>query len=461
MMDYSFKNKNFKGYVGVAQIDITPPVGIYARNWGAAKHDISTGNDLGLRAVCTTFKAHPNDTPLVLISVDLCVWRAAKVKDDILRTIRQTYTLEESQLVLCFTHTHAAPVLSPDEQSKAGGDKIVPYISYLTHQLVAVIEQSINNISPSIVTWHNGRCNLATNRDLWLADEQAYLTGFNPLQEADDTLLVGRIYDTENKKIKGTLVNYACHPTTLAWANSEVSADYVGYMRELVESFTATPTLFIQGASGELAPMEQYTKDLSIVKKNGRQLGFAILQVLENMLPPDQEIYFKEKVTSGADLAFWDYRPVQYNERLAAQISYPEFTLKPIPYLQEIEDRYADEQDRVEKEKLWRQRNIRLQFGDQDHARISLWTWQIGDALLVAQQNETYSAFQQSLRHEFHSHCVLVANIANGSAGYLPPQDFYTKNCYAVKQTPFEAGSLEELTTHAIHTVQKLLTHKS
>ncbi|MEQ9066645.1 MAG: hypothetical protein RLO18_07980 [Gimesia chilikensis] len=34
----------FRGRIGVATVDITPPVGIYARNWGAAKHDVRPGS---------------------------------------------------------------------------------------------------------------------------------------------------------------------------------------------------------------------------------------------------------------------------------------------------------------------------------------------------------------------------------------------------------------------------------
>ena len=35
-------HSEFKGEMGVARADITPPAGIYARSWGSAKHDAAT-----------------------------------------------------------------------------------------------------------------------------------------------------------------------------------------------------------------------------------------------------------------------------------------------------------------------------------------------------------------------------------------------------------------------------------
>src|SRR6266516_4051778 len=99
------------------------------------------------------------------------------------------------------------------------------------------------------LTWRYGRCDLATNRDFpdptggpasaGRPHAERTLCGFNPNAPADDTLLVGRITADDGGKTIATIVNYACHPTTLAWQNQLLSPDYLGALRELVESATA------------------------------------------------------------------------------------------------------------------------------------------------------------------------------------------------------------------------------
>ena len=82
----------------------------------------------------------------------------------------------------------------------------------------------------------------------------------------DDTVVVARITSGLGTTL-ATIVNYACHPTTLAWENKLLSPDYIGAMRQTVEATTQAPCLFLQGASGELAPAEQYTGDTAVPGK--------------------------------------------------------------------------------------------------------------------------------------------------------------------------------------------------
>jgi hypothetical protein len=86
----------------------------------------------------------------------------------------------------------------------------------------------------------------------------------NPDIVAHDTLTVGRITDRSGK-----IANYACHPTTLAWDNHAVSADYVGQSRVMVQEAAKAPMVFLQGALGDLSPRNQYSGDTGLADKNG------------------------------------------------------------------------------------------------------------------------------------------------------------------------------------------------
>lgn len=130
---------------------------------------------------------------------------------------------------------------------------------------------------------------------------------------------------------------------------------------------------------------------------------------------------------------------------------------KKLPSVAEITAEFEACEDRVMKDRLWRKLNTRKSIGDQTHAQIPVWVWQFGDAFLVAQPNEVYAVFQEQIRAHFPDRFIAVINIANGYLGYLPPQDLYQNDMYAVWQTPFEKGSLEILINATITNIEKLI----
>lgn len=453
-----FKHSAFEGHIGISEADITPPVAIYARNWGAADHDVANGIHRPLLLTCITFTAASGGHPLLLISADFCVWKSAAEGKVIRSAILEAFSLPESCLMFCLTHSHAGPVLSREESSKPGGQYIATYLNDLKASAIAMVRQALDSSIRSVLTWVYGKCNLATNRDLRDPASNVFFTGFNPGLPADEALLVGRITDMEGR-IRGTLVNYACHPTTLGWQNQLLSPDYVGAMRTFVTQQTQAPCLFLQGASGNLAPREQYVADIEIADKNGRQLAFAVLSALESMLPPKTVLTFNGVVKSGADLAIWERNETDVSHELQAKMVDVYYDLKPLPPLRELEEQYRLCEDRVERERLWRKRNIRKNLGDNDQVSVPLWVWQIGDAFLIGQPNEAYSDLQLDIRTAFHPRVIAVINLVNGSAGYLPPKAYYDRDLYTVWQTPFAAGSLERLQDAAIRTLRQIISH--
>jgi hypothetical protein len=447
---------SFRGLIGAAREQITPPVGIFARSWGAATHEAAEGIHRPLTLTCLTFQADSDAPPLVLVGADLGWWRSIEDEWAMRGPILDAMQLDTSRLMICLSHTHAGPGLQRDNASRPGGHLIEPYQASLRDAALSAVRCAMRTSRPATLTWRYGRCDLAANRDLPEPGGQRIVVGYNPEAPADDTLLVGRITDASEGML-ATIVNYACHPTTLAWENKLLSPDYVGAMRDAVESHTNAPCLFLQGASGEVAPAEQYTGDTSLADRHGRRLGFAALATMEAMQRPGERLSYQGVVESGAALGIWRQVTDSVSTDLIAEQVDVEYALRPMPALAEIEAQWRECSDPVLKERLWRQRGVRRIVGDGETTSMPLWIWRLGDSFLIGQPNEAYSRFQLDLRALFAPRAIAVMNIVNGSAGYLAPAELYDQNIYQVWQSPYARGSLERLIETANQVMNEIL----
>src|SRR5436853_1754660 len=93
--------------LGVARGDITPPVGIYHRLWGAATHERAAGVHRPLTATALVFRPHglPTgpDTEQVVLAVDHCLLWAPEMEALLASVSRQT-GLAREQLSVAFSH---------------------------------------------------------------------------------------------------------------------------------------------------------------------------------------------------------------------------------------------------------------------------------------------------------------------------------------------------------------------
>jgi hypothetical protein len=450
----------FRGVIGVAGRDITPPIGIHARNWGASTHDVAEGVHRPLTLTALTIE--PSDgvgPPLVLISADLMSWRSRAAEAAVIaRVLEETGTARE-HLMFCLTHTHAAPSVRSEDAEKPGGALIEPYQQQIVRAAIEAVREAQARKVPATLAWRYGRCDLAANRDLPdPAGGRRIVCGCNPTAAADDTLLVGRVAADRSGRPVATIVNYGCHATTLAWQNRLISPDFVGAMRELVESHAGgAPCLFLQGASGELAPAQQYTDDVAVADRHGRRLGHAVVSTLEAFETPGTRLTYEAVVESGAPLAVWREQPHAASTALASATRGVELPLKPMPALAELEAARQAARDPVTRERLARQAAVRTIVGDGATTRTPLSAWRVGDAVLIGQPNEAYSHLQVQLRRGFAGRTIAVMNLVNGSVGYLPPREMYAHDVYQVSQSPYAAGALEALTAAAEQLVEELL----
>ena len=108
---------------GVARVDITPPVGIYHRMWGAATHDRSTGVHRPLTATVLVLgppESESREELLFTIAVDHCLlWQTEMT--NLLETLCEGVGIAREQVVVFFSHTHAAGLMGHERQEFQDG----------------------------------------------------------------------------------------------------------------------------------------------------------------------------------------------------------------------------------------------------------------------------------------------------------------------------------------------------
>jgi hypothetical protein len=349
-----------------------------------------------------------------------------------------------------------------------GGELIGPYLDEVTKKIAALAKQARQGAQPASIVYGQGRCNLAAHRDYFDQDRKHHVCGFNPAGAADDMVLVGRVTNAKGGYL-ATLVNYACHPTTLAWDNKLISPDLVGAMREVIEQATGAPCLFLQGASGDLGPREGFVGDTQIADRNGRQLGYAALSAMTALPVAGTRFVYTGPVVSGTNIGTWRHEPLD-PMTLRRQETW-QFRTKTIelPYrhdLASLEDtRAAHARGQQEEDKARAAGDARkardcralVEQANRQITRLSVlppgktFPYRVnlarfGDALWVMVPGELYQVFQMTLRYRFPQFPIIVATLTGDwQPGYLPAAWAYGYGIYQDTIASIGPGGLETL----------------
>ena len=442
------KHAEFRGRIGVARTTITPPVGVYSRTWGSARHDVAEGVHRPALASCVVFQAQ-DGAELVFIAMDSCCADDGEVAA-IRAAILKRFGLRPEQLMLHPSHSHSLPVLTRRTADRAGGSLLASYLDSLAPTCFELVEQARESVEDSVLSWAYGRCGLAFNRDAVDPASGRDICGLNLAEKADDTLLIGRIAGADGA-IRATIVNYACHPVSLGGGNRLLSPDYIGAMREVVERDTGGAICaFMHGASGELTPRRSYEAKSEVADQNGRELGYAALSVLAGMFPPGQELRYQGVEESGTPLGIWRLAPrCDVSTQLSGRFLTTQFPLLPFPSRAELETQLADATERYAIERLERSLARRAQVGDGPDGDFHFTVWRLGEAFLVSTPAECYSQFQIDLRRQFPDTTVAVLNLSDGTTTYLPKPESFGRDVYQARIAFYKPDALARVTEMA------------
>ncbi|MBK7319202.1 neutral/alkaline non-lysosomal ceramidase N-terminal domain-containing protein [Candidatus Villigracilis affinis] len=249
--------------IGYAQTVITPSLDkpVYLAGFGQNRRAETVHDDLYARALTI----QTEEITLVLVALDLIGFFQQDMKD-----VVEALKVSDVNLhvVIASTHTHHGPdtmgLWGPDDKT-CGVDS--DYMFAIKKKIVDTINASLSDPKPAFAKWTSVHVSgLVKNaRNPEILDDELTLLQF----AADDG------------KPLVTLFDFPCHPEVLWEHNPNITADYVGYLRDEVEKQTGAPCIFFSGALGGMMTPDVKDHSFEEAEFMGRKLGEEGVKALD------------------------------------------------------------------------------------------------------------------------------------------------------------------------------------
>jgi hypothetical protein len=448
---------------GVARVDITPPVGIAQMNWGSQTHVTAVGADPA-RMLATALVLESGGEKFAMVDIDRLF--VSGLEDAIARASQLT-GIPAGHIRLGATHTHAGAIVNaekgpPGVDLQPLVDMVERYRLGAVDQIVGVIVAANQNLQPAHIHGGRGQGTINVNRRFRAHDGNPPAVGRNPDGFVDRDLIVFRIDDAQGRPL-AILANFQCHGTVLAYENKQLSPDWIGMTRRVVEdAFPGALCLYFQGAAGNQGPIEGFTGDLGVAHRLGKTLGHQVAAVALQIETVRREPTFEGFVESTAYQAKQHWRvkgPHDATLRFAS-------TIVETPRRQYSDNEISDMRTRVERAKkqlaeaessgdAWKifQAGARVRrFADllakwtgpqgEGPVKVEIQALRIGELALVAMPGEPFAEIGAEVRKRSPFAFTMFCGYSDGIGGnYMPTAEEYAHGGYEVERTPYGPGA--------------------
>jgi|TARA_B100002003_G_scaffold3359_1_gene3180 hypothetical protein len=253
--------------VGFAALDITPPLAMLAegetymggyglwttRGVATSVHDPLTANTVCIRQA---------DQDLCIVIVD-SLGLTGPIISLISKQVTRETGLDADRVFVGATHTHAAP----DLMGLWGGAP-VEYRDLLVERTAESVILAYRSLESADLFYALSK-GVAHNRRGWGFTDNEIVTIQAVAKESGDSL--------------GTLVNFASHPVISPMQSLAISSDYVSYLRARVANRTGSPVVFINGAIGDVVPVDKRSGDTwSQAREYGENIADSAVKSLRD-----------------------------------------------------------------------------------------------------------------------------------------------------------------------------------
>ena len=375
--------------IGVATVDITPPVGVMLSGFTPRE---STGVGHTLRAEAMIVKSADGSDGWAMITSDVIGYELSFVNDVRAKIATETH-LSPDAVLISGTHTHSGP--STVNYTGKGFHEIDDqYDRNLAVKLVDLVSAANAKLQPGRFEVASAECReLITNRrvqapdgtwtNVW-KDPDGRHTGY-----VDPSIMILAAKTSEGKCLS-MLVNFGCHPVVLGHGSFNISGDYVGYLKDALEDMHLTETaMFALAGGANINPRLCLQIEAEKPKAMGDHIAKIIADAAGNLTP----------INAGKPAAHCQPWNILRSRDSVSRKGRPAYLA-----------------------------------GDTMASEIQ--ALRAGDLGIIALPGELFSEYSAWLRKLSPTPNTLVISIANDAVGYLPTAAATAQGAYEVTNAP-------------------------
>lgn len=426
--------------VGAARVDITPkdgtPLGGYYRFRGSA----GVLDPLYAK----TMVMEKDGTHAVIVVLDLS-GTVRPIVEAARKLIQQQYGIEGDHVLISGTHTHTGPQQPRgsmmDEITKVNSPAGVSYTSMLPVWIADSVKQAKANLVPVKSSVTIGRAEgISFNRRILREGQQEAIWQPQKLTPQDrpagpvDPEVGVLVFEAADKPV-ASLLNFAMHPTSVG-GGVKISADYPGVFTRLVSERHGAEmvSIFANGTCGNI----NHTDYMTGKRRSTLELGTVLADAVDAAWPSlKAAATFAPRIRSElVTLKRRSYTDEQIAKAkdMAANIATKNFGTVPMAETVCI----LETLDKKDKPLLAEVQVIA--FSD--------------DVAVVGLPGEIFVELGLALKKASPFKHTFIAELSNGSIGYIPNKEAYPQGNYEIVSARAEAGCGEKL----IETALKLLS---
>ncbi|WP_414661814.1 neutral/alkaline non-lysosomal ceramidase N-terminal domain-containing protein [Horticoccus sp. 23ND18S-11] len=281
---------------GTGRASITPPAGLWMTGYAVRDRPADgTAQELWVKALAVS---DPAGNRGVILTLDLCdVTR--EVSDRVAASLMTRFAIPRSAIITNVSHTHCAPwmeggiaglrIFPPEGVAKA-----VEFRHQLETKMVQAAADAFESLAPATISWGEDAATFGFNRRENPEAQAPALRAAGKLKGPFDPRVPVLAVHGPDGALRGLLVSYACHNTTLSLY--QWHGDYAGCAQaELEKRHPGATVLFAIGCGADINPAPR--REIAHAEQHGRDLADATDRALRGTM---------KKVDGGFASAFED-----------------------------------------------------------------------------------------------------------------------------------------------------------